>query len=44
MSLITEAQLAVMIPTNKEVGEWCAAQRGAQGGQGLLVTQVCPLA
>ena len=25
MSLITEAQLAVMIPTNKEVGEWCAA-------------------
>ena len=25
MSLITEAQLAAMIPTNKEVGEWCAA-------------------
>ena len=25
MSLITEAQLAVMIPTNKEVGAWCAA-------------------
>ena len=25
MSLITEAQLAVMLPTNKEVGEWCAA-------------------
>jgi putative chitinase len=25
MSLLTEAQLAVMIPTNKEVGEWCAA-------------------
>jgi putative chitinase len=25
MSLITEAQLAVMIPTNKEIGEWCAA-------------------
>jgi putative chitinase len=25
MSLITETQLAVMIPTNKEVGEWCAA-------------------
>jgi putative chitinase len=25
MSLITEAQLAVMIPTNKEAGEWCAA-------------------
>jgi putative chitinase len=25
MSLITEAQLAVMIPTNKEVGEWCTA-------------------
>jgi putative chitinase len=25
MSLLTEAQLAAMIPTNKEVGEWCAA-------------------
>jgi putative chitinase len=25
MSLITEGQLAAMIPTNKEVGEWCAA-------------------
>jgi putative chitinase len=25
MSLLTEAQLAVMIPTNKEVAEWCAA-------------------
>ena len=25
MSLLTEAQLAIMIPTNKEVGEWCAA-------------------
>jgi putative chitinase len=25
MSLITEAQLATMIPTNKEVEEWCAA-------------------
>ena len=25
MSLITEAQLAAMIPTNKDVGEWCAA-------------------
>jgi putative chitinase len=25
MSLITEAQLAAMIPTNKEIGEWCAA-------------------
>jgi putative chitinase len=25
MSLITEAQLAVMLPTNREVGEWCAA-------------------
>jgi putative chitinase len=25
MSLITEAQLATMIPTNKEIGEWCAA-------------------
>jgi putative chitinase len=25
MSLITEAQLSVMIPTNKEIGEWCAA-------------------
>jgi putative chitinase len=25
MSLITEAQLAAMIPTNKEVAEWCAA-------------------
>lgn len=25
MSLITEAQLAAMIPTNKEVGEWCVA-------------------
>jgi putative chitinase len=25
MSLITEAQLAAMIPTNKEVEEWCAA-------------------
>jgi putative chitinase len=25
MSLITEAQLAAMIPSNKEVGEWCAA-------------------
>lgn len=25
MSLITEAQLAAMIPTNKEVGEWCIA-------------------
>jgi putative chitinase len=23
MSLLTEAQLAAMIPTNKEVGEWC---------------------
>ena len=25
MSLLTEAQLAAMIPTNKEVAEWCAA-------------------
>lgn len=25
MSLLTEAQLAAMIPTNKEVGEWCVA-------------------
>jgi putative chitinase len=25
MSLITEAQLSAMIPTNKEVGEWCVA-------------------
>jgi len=25
MTLLTEAQLAVMIPTNKEVAEWCAA-------------------
>jgi putative chitinase len=25
MSLLTEAQLAAMLPTNKEVGEWCAA-------------------
>ncbi len=25
MTLLTEAQLAAMIPTNKEVGEWCAA-------------------
>jgi putative chitinase len=25
MSLLTEAQLAAMIPTNKEIGEWCAA-------------------
>jgi putative chitinase len=25
MSLLTEAQLAAMIPTNKEVEEWCAA-------------------
>lgn len=25
MSLITEAQLAAMLPTNKEVGEWCVA-------------------
>jgi len=25
MNLLTEAQLAVMIPTNKEVAEWCAA-------------------
>ena len=25
MSILTEAQLAAMIPTNKEVGEWCAA-------------------
>lgn len=25
MSLLTEAQLAAMIPTNKEVGEWCIA-------------------
>lgn len=24
MSLLTEAQLKAMIPTNKEVGEWCA--------------------
>lgn len=23
MALLTEAQLAKMIPTNKEVGEWC---------------------
>jgi putative chitinase len=25
MSLLTEAQLAAMIPTNKEVADWCAA-------------------
>lgn len=25
MTLLTEAQLAAMIPTNKEVAEWCAA-------------------
>lgn len=25
MTMLTEAQLGAMIPTNKEVGEWCAA-------------------
>ena len=39
MTLLTEAQLAVMIPTNKEIGEWCAALNEKLPEHGITTPQ-----